>query len=74
MSAPVDPRPHCHGKVCWPSKPAAIAGKAMLIRRSKGSHIAHKDRRREIAGLQPYRCQVCGDWHLGNPTYPRKRP
>ena len=54
---------YCHGKICYGSKPAAIAAMSRL----------HD--RQAARGLNVYKCPFGSHWHLGHPKKrsPRKK-
>lgn len=58
--------PHCSGKETYPTKAAAIAKKALRLTRTKGKRHPHKDKKRNVSGLEPYHCANCHHWHLGH--------
>ena len=60
--------PQCPGMAAWRTRVAADAAKGILAEHSRFRHAPHKDRRRKIALLQPYHCDRCGKWHLGDPV------
>jgi hypothetical protein len=60
------PTAQCAGKIAWATKAGAIAHRQRLVRRSRGRHNSHKDKGRGASALQPYRCETCHQWHLGN--------
>lgn len=55
----------CTGKEAYDSKAHAMKAKKLRIERAKGMRNAHKEKKRECASLEPYRCQRCHAWHLG---------
>lgn len=66
--------PHCSGKEQYPSKAAALEAKTRRLRRAKAFRHPHKDKKRNVSGLEAYHCANCHNWHLGhrdNGTLPR---
>lgn len=55
----------CTGKETYDSKAHALRARKLRIERAKGMRNAHKEKKREVAPLQPYRCDRCHAWHLG---------
>ncbi|KTE02904.1 hypothetical protein ATE68_22115 [Sphingopyxis sp. H038] len=60
--------PQCPAMVAWRTRKAAGAAKSILVQLNKFRYAPHKDRRRKIALLQPYQCDRCGKWHIGDPV------
>ena len=59
------PVSYCGGKECYGSKGKALAAKSRQISRAKSRRNSHKEQKRRISPIEPYRCANCGQWHLG---------
>ncbi len=55
----------CTGKETYRSKAAAIVAKATRLDRAKSRMTCHKQKKRAVSQLEPYRCDRCHHWHLG---------
>lgn len=55
----------CEGKECYATKARAIVVIKRRQRRAKRKLDNHKERRREVAKLNTYRCTQCHHWHIG---------
>lgn len=55
----------CGGKETYASKAAATTAKDKRMGRAKCRRSCHKEKRRQVSQLTPYRCDKCHAWHLG---------
>jgi hypothetical protein len=52
----------CESKTSYPSVKAALRGKHNFMTKAPAAQV------KRSAGCQPYRCQFCGEFHLGHHT------
>lgn len=68
-SDPFDPQTlvltACHGKHAYPTHHAAQIVADARRKRAKGKHTNHKHMKPSLAGMAPYKCGHCGQWHIG---------
>jgi hypothetical protein len=50
----------CESKVSYPSAGNALHAQFKMVTKARASAAKH------IAGCTPYRCQFCGEFHLGH--------
>jgi hypothetical protein len=55
----------CNGKHPFATKSGAMDLLARRRKRAKRTHHAHKNKRSELADIEPYRCRFCHHWHIG---------
>lgn len=61
--------PRCFGKEPYETKARAIAARALRMKRTKHNRHPHKDKKRIVACLEPYHCDQCHCWHLGEKNH-----
>jgi hypothetical protein len=66
------PAPRCAGKHCYDSFTTADRVIRDMRRASRDARYRHKERKRQIADLKPYRCTQCSHWHIGGKHIPKK--
>ena len=56
---------YCGGKEAYETKASALTSKKRRLGRAKSLRNCHKEKKRAVTPLQPYRCERCHAWHLG---------
>lgn len=67
------PIAQCEGKAAYATKRGAITVITRIQRRGRKKTQHHKEKRHSTASLQPYRCDTCHQWHVGNPSIGKVR-
>ena len=55
----------CTGKSPYKSKADALMFQRERMRRQKLRRTEHKQKKRAVSRLEPYKCSCCHAWHLG---------
>jgi hypothetical protein len=62
----------CTGKSPYKSKADAMIFKRERLGRQKSRGSGHKQKKRHVSRLQPYKCEACHAWHLGTVSNGKK--
>lgn len=63
----------CEGKASYQTKADALRSIRERQSRARRACYHHKERKRSLATLSAYRCDICANWHVGG-NYSPKRP